>query len=256
MRKYFFFDIDGTLTTPLTADYPDSTREAIRLLQKAGHFVSIATGRLQADAWQVAIDLGIPAAVSDGGNAVTIDGRLLYHEGLPLEDCFAMLSAIDIEKHPWTMAPENRKFRIGPSPLYLEKIKDRYYETKIDSHFDFHSVSQIYKIFIACNKAEEDDIPLGALPHVWFSTDTMIIEPVHKERGIEELQKRFSIPDEDIVVFGDGMNDRSMFKEEWMTIAMGNAKPQLKEKAKYITTRADEDGIYNACKKFGWIGGE
>ena len=30
MKKYFFFDIDGTLTTPLTADYPDSTREAIR----------------------------------------------------------------------------------------------------------------------------------------------------------------------------------------------------------------------------------
>ena len=26
MKKYFFFDIDGTLTTPLTADYPDSTR--------------------------------------------------------------------------------------------------------------------------------------------------------------------------------------------------------------------------------------
>ena len=32
MKKYFFFDIDGTLTTPLTADYPDSTREAIRRL--------------------------------------------------------------------------------------------------------------------------------------------------------------------------------------------------------------------------------
>ena len=28
MKKYFFFDIDGTLTTPLTADYPDSTRES------------------------------------------------------------------------------------------------------------------------------------------------------------------------------------------------------------------------------------
>lgn len=55
MKKYFFFDIDGTLTTPLTADYPDSTREAIRRLQKAGHFVSLATGRIQADAWQVAL---------------------------------------------------------------------------------------------------------------------------------------------------------------------------------------------------------
>lgn len=62
-RKFFFFDIDGTLTTPLTNDYPDSTREAIKELQDNGHFVAIATGRMQADAWEVAKALGICAAV-------------------------------------------------------------------------------------------------------------------------------------------------------------------------------------------------
>lgn len=40
-RKFFFFDIDGTLTTPLTNDYPDSTREAIKELQDNGHFVAM-----------------------------------------------------------------------------------------------------------------------------------------------------------------------------------------------------------------------
>ena len=74
-RKFFFFDIDGTLTTPLTNDYPDSTREAIKELQDNGHFVAIATGRMQADAWEVAKALGICAAVSDGGNALTIHGE-------------------------------------------------------------------------------------------------------------------------------------------------------------------------------------
>lgn len=45
MKRYFFFDIDGTLTTPLTADYPDSAREAVRRLQEKGNFVAIASGR-------------------------------------------------------------------------------------------------------------------------------------------------------------------------------------------------------------------
>lgn len=54
MKRYFFFDIDGTLTTPLTADYPDSAREAVRRLQEKGNFVAIASGRLQADAVDVA----------------------------------------------------------------------------------------------------------------------------------------------------------------------------------------------------------
>lgn len=68
-----------------------------------------------------------------------------------------------------------------------------------------------------------------------------------------EIQKRFHIADRDIVVFGDGMNDRTMFRREWFRIAMGNAKPELKALASYITDRADEDGIYNACRHFGWI---
>ena len=43
MKRYFFFDIDGTLTTPLTADYPDSAREAVRRLQEKGnHAVIVA----------------------------------------------------------------------------------------------------------------------------------------------------------------------------------------------------------------------
>ncbi len=50
MKKYFFFDIDGTLTTPLTTDYPESTRAAVKELIRRGHFVSLATGRKQAAA--------------------------------------------------------------------------------------------------------------------------------------------------------------------------------------------------------------
>lgn len=123
----------------------------------------------------------------------------------------------------------------------------------MDPSFDFRKVSAIHKIFVACSKQEKDDIPLYTLPHVWFSTDTMLIEPVHKERGIMEIQKRFHIADRDIVVFGDGMNDRTMFRRKWFRIAMGNAKPELKALASYITDRADEDGIYNACRHFGWI---
>ncbi len=34
---------------------------------------------------------------------------------------------------------------------------------------------------------------------------------------------------------------------------MGNAIDELKEKATYVTTSCDQDGIYNACVYFGWI---
>lgn len=58
----------------------------------------------------------------------------------------------------------------------------------------------------------------------------MLVEPVHKERGIFEIMKRYNVSDDRIVVFGDGLNDCSMFRPEWMTVAMGNAKPALKRR--------------------------
>lgn len=253
MKKYIFFDIDGTLTTPLTAEFPESTKKAIRLLQENGHFVAIATGRIQKDAKEVADALGIHSFVSDGGNGVTIDGNILSSEGLPLSSCFKLLEEIDGENHPWAVAPKNEKYCITPFPHYLEKVTYPYYDVDVQEDFDFHSLKEVRKIFIACTAETQKEILLHGLPMVWFRKDTMLVEPVQKEKGIFEIQKRFDVPDEDIVVFGDGMNDRSMFRKEWTRIAMGNAKEELKALASYVTSRADEDGIYKACKHFNWI---
>ena len=49
------------------------------------------------------------------------------------------------------------------------------------------------------------------------------------------------------------MNDICMFGQGWLSIAMGNARAALKEKADYITTDVDNDGLWNACRHFGWI---
>jgi hydroxymethylpyrimidine pyrophosphatase-like HAD family hydrolase len=40
---------------------------------------------------------------------------------------------------------------------------------------------------------------------------------------------------------------------EWTSVAMGNGVPELKARASYVTSNADDDGIYKACRHFGWI---
>ena len=55
----------------------------------------------------------------------------------------------------------------------------------------------------------------------------------------------------DAIVFGDAMNDMSMFIDDWTKVAMGNAIPELKAAADYVTTDVEEDGIYNACEALG-----
>ena len=71
--------------------------------------------------------------------------------------------------------------------------------------------------------------------------------------GIKAIMDYLGADYKDVVVFGDEKNDLSMFRDEWTSIAMGNAIEALKEKADYVTDDCDKDGIYNACRHFGWI---
>ena len=76
---------------------------------------------------------------------------------------------------------------------------------------------------------------------------------IDKAASLQMLIEQLGIKQEEVISFGDGYNDLSMFRPEWLNIAMGNARAELKEKADYITTDCDKDGIYNACKHFKWI---
>ena len=73
-RKYFFFDIDGTLATGLTTIMPESAKRCIARLRENGHFTALATGRLQASAAQVAARYGFTHFVADGGYSLTLPG--------------------------------------------------------------------------------------------------------------------------------------------------------------------------------------
>ena len=80
-----------------------------------------------------------------------------------------------------------------------------------------------------------------------------MIVPMVKGEGVRRMIAHYGMEPADVVVFGDGYNDLSMFNPEWLNIAMGNAREELKAAADYITADCNNDGIYEACKNFGWI---
>ena len=77
------------------------------------------------------------------------------------------------------------------------------------------------------------------------------MEPADKAYGIRQILAREGGAPADVVVFGDGINDLSMFTGEWTGVAMGNAAPELKAVADLVTAPAGEDGIFRACEQLG-----
>ena len=78
-RKYFFFDIDGTLAvgTPGDQYIPESTQYTLKQLEAEGHFIAIATGRSHAMAHDYMHELGFHNMISDGGNGMTIENTIM-----------------------------------------------------------------------------------------------------------------------------------------------------------------------------------
>ena len=254
--KYFFFDIDGTLAAgEMRSQYiPESTRRALRELQEAGHFVAIATGRSYAMAVDYLWDMGFSNIVSDGVYGMTIDGKLIGIKPMDYEKCAALIEECERKGVIWAFSPDNSKRRLAPDNRFNEFTRDAYMETEVVPGLNVRDYKEIYKVYVACFSPEEERLEtLRELPWCRFFKEFLFVEPADKSVGIKAMVDHLGGDYKDVVVFGDEKNDISMFRKEWTSIAMGNAIEDLKKLADYVTDDCDKDGIYNACKHFGWI---
>ena len=180
-------------------------------------------------------------------------------EGLPLAPVKKCLHILEDQGIPWAVSTTNELVRYSPREDFAEIAGDYYVPTEYDPNLRIDDLNCIYKAYIPCSTKDEDMVfatgALNEVPHVRYDSDTIFVEPMDKQRGIKRMMNLLDAPYEDVVVFGDGFNDVSMFIPEWTSIAMGNARQVLKERANFVTTNCDDDGIMNACKHYGWIRG-
>ena len=255
-KKYFFFDIDGTLAVGMPGNQyiPDSTKLALKKLEENGHFIAIATGRSYAMAYDYMKELGFKNMVSDGGNGITINEQLIEIKPLDKEKCLALIEECNEKNIPWAFSPDNSQKRLSPDERFYEFTHDTYMETVVVDQLNPSDYDEIYKVYVACFKEDEDKIlSLKDVPHVRFHKEYIFVEPDDKSVGIKMIMDYFKAPYKDVVVFGDELNDLKMFKDEWTSIAMGNGRDELKQLATFVTKNVDDDGIYYACKHFDFI---
>lgn len=76
---------------------------------------------------------------------------------------------------------------------------------------------------------------------------------VNKGNAILKIAERLNVSSDEIVVFGDGENDLSMFQAVKYSVAMGNAMDSVKQAAYEVTLDHDSDGIAYFLKKYSVI---
>jgi hydroxymethylpyrimidine pyrophosphatase-like HAD family hydrolase len=64
------------------------------------------------------------------------------------------------------------------------------------------------------------------------------------------MSELLKISVEEIATIGDMPNDVLMFVKSGVSIAMGNASPEVQKSATYVTTSSEEEGFANAMERF------
>ena len=254
-----FFDFDGTLQGFENHSISDSTAQALHLLKQKGYKIFIATGRNLLDLPKELSQFGFDGYINNNGGMCSDENRNPFHvEYITIQDIEALL-AYD-QENPFAFSFMTEKgFSINRIDDKVEKSFN-YFGMKIPEmmnvdEIDLHKIMQM-NFFV--DEVEEallmKEVMKNSVSSRWIEYFADINpEGISKMKGIEKMAERYQIDLAKTMAFGDGGNDITMVQGCTIGVAMGNANQSLKEVADYVTTSADEDGIWNALKHYQLI---
>jgi len=89
------------------------------------------------------------------------------------------------------------------------------------------------------------------LTPIMLDTGLQIMPPnISKGTALKMMMKDLKLTAEQVVAIGDAENDLEMFAAAGISVAMGNARQQIKDAAKRVVSHCDEDGAAEAIERF------
>lgn len=256
MNRCLFFDIDNTLRSKRTYTIPDSAYQAIAALKKKGYRMGIATGRGLYSARMFMTELGMDFVISDGGRTVLLDGRIIYTN--PIEQSVVNRVTKFAKEHRIPIGYSNHYAIHSTSDVFSKSFDLD--QTIICSVKQSINVNQLYglsKMYLWADKdIVENDPYISQIEHHWLREKLCVIEHMHKDEGIKVIQEHLNISKEEMIAFGDDLNDITMFQHCNQAICLGNANDETKKHATYVTDDIDDDGLLKACLAIGLINKE
>lgn len=258
-------DVDGTLVTEANQVLP-GTREAVRRAQGGGLEVVLATGRRYRTTQRVMEQLGLslPAVCLGGALTKSAAGETLHSEPFAAKEVDALLRhargrglPLILQRDsdgrggpdfvvdagvPWNEETEYY-VRVGGESGSTDRAPERtgYDDILVVGAFGSREeLAGLERDFIGDGAFATVLVPSKRTPGWYLET---ILGHVSKWTGLQRLAAHSGVSESAVCAVGDAANDLPMIRSAGFGVAMGNASPEVKEAADWVTGSNDEGGL-------------
>ena len=255
--KIVFFDIDDTLRASKTGFIPATIPTVFKQLREKGILTGIASGRGIFGVVPEIRDLKPDFFVTlNGAYIEDKKGNIIYSDKIArdkVEEFIRWTKDVGID---YGLVASHAAKLSTRTDMISQAIDPIYPDLEVDP--DFYQKEDIYQMWTFEDKGDDlhlSDSLADKLRMVRWHQHSSDVVPisVSKATGVAKVVEHLGLKPENVMVFGDGLNDMELFDYAGISIAMGVSHEKIKEKADYITKTVEEDGIFDALEGFGMV---
>ena len=255
--KIIFFDIDDTLRNSKTGFIPSTIPTAFKQLRDKGILTGIATGRgifgVVPEIKALKPDFFVTL---NGAYIEDKKGNVIYSNKIAkdkVEEYITWTKEVGID---YGLVGSHAAKLSRRTEMISQAIDPIYPDLEVDP--DFYQNEDIYQMWTFEDQGDDLVLPeslASTLRMVRWHEHSSDVVPISgsKAAGVAKVVDQLGLKPENVMVFGDGLNDLELFDYAGISIAMGVSHDKIKEKADYITKTLEEDGIFNALEGFGMV---
>lgn len=264
-NRMIALDLDGTLTNS-KKEVTEQTKEVIKEVIAQGISVVLASGRPR---------IGIQS-VADRLELSKLGGYIIAYNGGQIFDCKQnriLFQSLLPRQYYSELCQWARQYQVQPltynmTSVVAENAQDRYvkqeaYNNSVSiqkvENLETYVSYPVVKFMIVGEPEKLNPLYLKLKENYKGKLGVFFSEPyfleivslgIEKAKALKWLLNHLSLERENLIAFGDGLNDIPMLEFAGYAVAMENACQEVKEKADYITLSNDREGVAEAIKAF------
>lgn len=256
--KLIATDIDGTLLPEGTDRINPEIFEVILKLKERGIVFAAASGRQYYSMAQLFAPIKRDMIfIAENGAYVCCRGQDIRLNVMERDQVVKLVNQLrEIPRGCITLNAKDRFYVEHKDPKFLDLILNGYHNQVTQVEDVLAVDTEVIKVSLYMEHHIEEEarrlLPLwgdvftGTIAgDIWLD---FMKKGSDKGEALRSVQKALSIPPEETMAFGDNLNDIAMLNCARMSVAVGNARPEVKEAAAYVADTNVNDGVLKVLK--------